>query len=77
MADINIQRQNFQNPPTYQNETQKSSKNGLGDALATGLGFAASLAGSAVNAYSGGGLGGILGGGTTSTSDARVAGMGR
>lgn len=63
MADINIQRQNFQNPPSYKSENEtKSNDNQLGDALATGLGFAASLAGSAINAYSGGSLGALTGG---------------
>ncbi len=63
MADINIERQNFQNPPSYQSETSKSENDGLGQALNAGLGFAARLAGTAANVYSGGALGGLTGGG--------------
>lgn len=76
MADINIQRQNFQNPPSYKSENEtKSNDNQVGDALATGLGFAASLAGSAINAYSGGALGGLTGGGAGGGLDGLTGGL--
>lgn len=64
-----ISRQNFSNPPQHSAEQAQQQQNSGGDfsqALGAGLGIAASLAGKALGASTGGPLLSGLGGGSTS-----------